>query len=97
MKAEYNSNKLINKIRQIVYLFNQHNTYEKTLQQQFNQVIIIMEQHIDDNKLVIMELRTFLFSFILSKDVDKNLQYEIDHIINHNGFLAQQIIKIEIV
>ena len=56
-----------------------------------------MEQHIDDNKLVIMELRTFLFSFILSKDDDKNLQYEIDHIINHNGFLAEQIIKIEIV
>ena len=44
-----------------------------------------------------MEPKTFLFSFTLSKDGDRNLQYEIDHIINHNGFLAEQIIQIEIV
>ena len=80
-----------------MFIFSIGIIHTKTLQQQFNQVIIIIEQHIDDNKLGIMELRTFLFLFILSKDVDKNLQYEIDHIINHNGFLAQQIIKIEIV
>ena len=44
-----------------------------------------------------MEPKTFPFSFGLSKEGDKNLQYEVDYIINHNGFLAEQIIKIETV
>ena len=39
--------------------------------QQFNQVIIIMEVHIDDNKLVITETKTFHFHFDLLKDTHK--------------------------
>ena len=44
-----------------------------------------------------MEPKTFPFAFTFSKDGDRNLQYENDHIINHNEFLTEQIIKIEIV
>ena len=88
IKAGYNSKKLINKIRQIVYLFDQHNTHKNT-STTINQVIIIIEVHIHDNKLLIMEPKTFPFPFGLSKEGDKNLQYEVDYIINHNGFLAE--------
>ena len=51
IKAGNNSYKLKNEIRQIVYLFHQHNKITKKL---FNQVIIIMGVHIEDDKLVII-------------------------------------------
>ena len=34
-----------------------------------------------------------IFSFDLSKDVDKNLKYEIDSIIKHNELLADHAIR----
>ena len=52
--------------------------------------------HIVDNKLVATEPKTFHFDFDLPKDVDKSLKHEIDHIIKHNGFLAEQRIKNEL-
>ena len=50
---------------------------------------------IDDNKLIITETINFHFYFDLPKDVDKNLKHKIDHIIKHNGYLAEQRIKNE--
>ena len=54
-----------------------------------------MGVHIHDNKLVIIETKTFYFHFYFLKDVEKNLKHEIDHIIKHNGFLADQRTKNE--
>ena len=48
---------------------------------------------IGDNKLKITETINFHFYFDLPKDVDK---HKIDHIIKHNGYLAEQRIKNEI-
>ena len=54
-----------------------------------------MRVHIEDNKLVIIaEPKTFHFD--LPKDVDKNLEHEIDFIIKHNEFLAEKTIENEI-
>ena len=36
-----------------------------------------MGVYIDDNKLVIIESKTFHFHFNLPKDIDKNLKHEI--------------------
>ena len=52
--------------------------------------------HIDDNKLVVTETKTFHFHFDSPKDVAKNLKHEIGHIIKCNEFLAEQRIKNEI-
>ena len=40
--------------------------------QQFNQVIIIMGVYIDDNELVIAEIKSFQLHFDLPKNVDNN-------------------------
>ena len=54
-----------------------------------------MSMHIDDNKLaIITEPKTICFN--LTKNVDDSLRQEIDQIIKHNGFLAEQRIKSEI-
>ena len=95
IKAGYSSNDKRNQTNSSIFSISIIHT--KTLQQQFNQVIIIIGVHIDDKKLVIMEPKAFLFAFTFSKDGDRNLQYENDYIIKHNEFLAEQIIKIEIV
>ena len=42
--------------------------------QQFNQVIIIMEE----NMMVIRDPKTLYFNFDRSKDVDENLKYNLD-------------------
>ena len=49
----------------------------------FNQVTIIIQVHIEDNKLVIIT-ETKTVHFDLSEDVDNNLKYEIDFIIKDN-------------
>ena len=62
IKAGNNSYKLKIEIRQILYHLYQHNKNTKKTLQQFNQVIILMEVHILDNKLVItLESKTFRF------------------------------------
>ena len=62
IKAGNNSYKLKIEIRQILYHLYQHNKNTKKTLQQFNQVIILMEVHILDNKLVItLEWKTFRF------------------------------------
>ena len=38
----------------------------------------------DDNKLLIIETKTFHIHFDLPKDVDKNLKYDIESIIQSN-------------
>ena len=58
--------------------------YQKSLQQ-FNQVIIMMEQ----NMVVIRDPKTFWFSFEWPKDVDENLKDEIEFIINSNKSVAE--------
>ena len=64
---------------------------QKTLQQ-FNQVIIILGPHIEDNKLVITT-ETKNFYFDLPKDVGSNFKHEIDSIIKYNDILAEHTIK----
>lgn len=49
---------------------------------------MVMGEHIDDKKPVIMETKTFNFYFHMFKDVDKNLKREIYHFIKHNVFFA---------
>ena len=55
--------------------------------QQFNQLIIIMEE----NVIVIRDPKTFYFYFDLPKD--KNLKHEIKFIIKINEYLAENKIK----
>ena len=57
---------------------------QKSLQQ-FNQVIIIMEQ----NMIVVRDPKTFDFDFAWPKYVDKNLKHEIEFIIKSNESLAE--------
>ena len=52
--------------------------------------------HIYDNKLVITEIKAFDFQFDLPEYTDKNLKHKVDHIIRHNGFLAEEKMKNEI-
>ena len=65
--------------------------YYKSLQQ-FNQDIIIMEE----NMIVMRNLKTFYFNFDQPKDVDEDLKYEIEFIIKSNESLAEDKIKINI-
>ena len=67
------------------YIFSVNTiNYQKSLQQ-FNQVIIMMEQ----NMVVIRDPKTFWFSFEWPKDVDENLKDEIEFIINSNKSVAE--------
>ena len=52
-----------------------------------------MEMYNDDNRLEIIETKTFHSHFDLPKDIYKNLKGEINHIIKYNGFFAEQRIK----
>ena len=54
-----------------------------------------MGVHIDDNKFIITDTKTFYFDFDLPKDVDKDLKREIGHITKQNGYIAKQRIKNE--
>ena len=54
IKARNNSYKFKNEIRQILYLLYQHNKITKKRLQQFNQVIIIMEENMSINKRTIL-------------------------------------------
>ena len=47
-----------------------------------------------DDKLVITEPKTIRFN--LPKDLGNNLRHEIDFVIKHNNFLAEQTIKIRL-
>ena len=53
--------------------------------QQLNQVVITMEE----NMIVIRDLKTFHFNCHWPKDVDKNLKHEIQFIIKSNESLAE--------
>ena len=57
--------------------------------QQFNQLIIIMEE----NMIVIRDPKTFYFDFDWPKDVDENLKHKIEFIIKSNEYLAKNKIK----
>ena len=48
-----------------------------------------MEVCIYHNKFVTKETNTFNFHFTLPKDLDKNLNHEIDHIVKRNEFRAK--------
>ena len=52
-----------------------------------------MGVYIDDNKLVITEIKTFHFDFDLSKSVGKNLKLKIEFITKKNEFLVKHKIK----
>ena len=60
--------------------------------QQFNEVNLVMQE----NVIMIRAHKTFCFSFDLPKDVDKNLNLEIEFILKNNESLAEIIIKDEI-
>ena len=53
------------KIRQILCLLYQHNKITKKAIQQFNQIIVIMEE----NMIWIRDLKIYYFDFDWSKDV----------------------------
>ena len=55
-----------------------------------------MGVHFDNNKLEIIETKTFHFHFDLPKDFDMNLKDEVDYTIKRNGGLSKQRIKNEI-
>ena len=57
--------------------------------QQFNEVIIIMEE----NMIVIRDPKTFCFNFDFPKDFDENLMHEIEFIIKSNETLRENKIK----
>ena len=65
--------------------------------QQYNEVIVIMEENIilQENMIVIRDPKTFCFNFAWPKDVDENLKHAIKLIINEcNKSLAEnKIIK----
>ena len=92
IKAENNSYKLKNEIRQILYLLYQHNKITKKSLQKFNQGIIIMEK----NMTVIRDPKTSCFNFDRPKDVDENLKHEIEFIIKSNESLAENKLKSKI-
>ena len=50
----------------------------------------------EENMIVIRDLKTFCFSFDWPKDIDENLKYEIECIIKSNESLAENKIKNEI-
>ena len=70
IKARNNSYKLKNEIRQILYIFYQHNKSLKKC----NRVIIIMEE----SMILITDPKTFCFNFDCPKCVDENLKHEIE-------------------
>ena len=90
IKAGRISYKLKNEIIQILYLLYQLNKITKKVNQ-FNQVIIIMEE----NMIVIRDPKTFYFHFDWRKDVDENFdeKHEIEFIIKSNESLAENEIK----
>ena len=80
IKVGNNLYKLKNEIRQILYLLYQHNKITKKSLQQPNQVIITTKE----NVIVIRDSKTFCFNFDWPKDVDENLEHEIEFIIKNN-------------
>ena len=64
--------------------------HQKSLQQ-FNEVIIIIEE----NMIAIRDPKTFSFNFDWSKYVNENLKREIEFIIKCNEYLAENKIKNE--
>ena len=50
----------------------------------------------EENMIVIRDLKTFCFSFDWPKNIDENLKYEIEFIIKSNESLAENKIKNEI-
>ena len=73
---------------QILYLLYYRNKSLKNLQQ-FNDVITIMEE----NMIVIRNIKTFCFNFDLSKDFDENWNCKIEFNRKRNESLAEIIIK----
>ena len=87
-KAGYNSYKLKNEIRQILYLLYQHNKITKKV---YNNLIKSLY-----DMVVIRNPKTFRFNFDWSKYIDENLKHEIEFIIKSNESLAENKIKNEI-
>ena len=83
IKAVKNSDKLKTEIREILYLLYQHNKITKKVNQ-FNQVIIIMEETI----ILIKDPKTFYFNFDWPKDVDKNSKHKTKQMDHMNLFLT---------
>ena len=50
----------------------------------------------EENMIVIRDPTTFCFNYDWSKDVDEDLEYEIELIIKSNGSIAENKIKNEI-
>ena len=90
IKAGNNSNNLKNEIRQMLYLFYQHN---KTTKGAYNDLIIIIMK---ENMIMIRDSKTFCFNFDWSKDFVKNLKHETEFIIKSNESLVENKIKNEI-
>ena len=83
-----NSCKTRNDIKQILYLFHQHNNHQKSVQQ-LNEVIIMIEE----NMILTRDPETFCFNFDLAKDIDENLKREIEFLTRINESLAEIITK----
>ena len=92
IEAAINSYKLKNETRQILHLLYEHNKIISKSLQQFNEVIMIMEENIN----VIRDPITFSFNFDLPKDVDENFRHETEYIIKSNESSVEIIMKNEI-
>ena len=82
----FNSYKLKNKIRRILYLLYQPNKITKKL---FNSLIRSLDRstHCRNKILIATEPKTIYFD--LSKNVGNNLKHKIDSTIKHNEHLAK--------
>ena len=52
-----------------------------------------MRKYVDDNKLVITEIKSFHFHFDFPRNGDKNLKQDINHVIRHNKSFVQRTNK----
>ena len=84
IKAENNSYKLRNGIRQILYLLYQHN---KIIKRVYNN--LIKSWNNGRNMIIITDPKTFYFDFDWPKDFKENLMHEIEFIIKSNESLTE--------
>ena len=84
IKAENNSYKLTNGIRQILYLLYQHN---KIVKRVYNN--LIKSWNNGRNMIIITDPKTFDFDFDWPKDFKENLKHEIEFIIKSNESLTE--------
>ena len=89
-KVKYNSYKLKNEIRQILYLQILLYQYSRITKRVYNNLIM------EENMIMIRDPKIFWFNFDWPKEVDENFKHEIEFIIKSNESSAESKTKNEI-